>query len=76
MSTSDYLVSKGWRLIRKVTGYSPAQGHKVNWQAWEHPDHQPNRRGVFQKTEALNHQRQLDKGLGCDCIPRGDRDAQ
>jgi hypothetical protein len=65
---SDYLSSKGWRLIRKIGGYSPAAGHRVNWQAWEHSDHQPDRRGFFQKREALEHQKRLDKGQSCDCI--------
>ena len=67
-SDADYLVSKGWKLVRKVSGYSPVEGCKVNWQAWEHPEHQPDRRGFFQKREALEHQKRLDKGLRCDCI--------
>ena len=70
MKESDYLISKGWRLVRTIKGFSPVEGCKVNWQAWEHPDHQPDLRGFFQKGEALAHQRQLDKGHGCDCIRR------
>lgn len=68
--TNVYLISKGWKLVRKVSGYSPVERQRVNWQAWHHPDHQPYRRGFFQKNEALNHQRRLDKGHGCDCIRR------
>lgn len=68
MKDADYLISKGWRLVRTVTGYSTAIGHRVNWQAWEHPDHQPDRRGFFQKGEAIAHQKRLDKGASCDCI--------
>jgi hypothetical protein len=68
MNDFDYLVAKGWRLVRNVRGFSPVKGHKVNWQAWEHPDHQPDRRGFFQKGEALAHQKRLDKGITCDCI--------
>jgi hypothetical protein len=68
MNDADYLVSKGWRLVRKINGYSPTQGERVNWQAWEHPDHQPDERGFFQKGEAVAHQKRLDKGFTCDCI--------
>lgn len=25
---SDYLKSKGWKLVRKIEGYSPTLGHK------------------------------------------------
>ena len=70
MNDHDYLVSKGWKLVRKVTSYSPALGHRTNWQAWEHPDHQSDRRGFFQKSEALVHQKELDKGAKCNCIAR------
>jgi hypothetical protein len=69
VTDADYLISKGWRLVRKVDGYSPRLKHHTNWQAWEHSDHQPDRHGFFQKGEALEHQKSLDKGRVCDCIP-------
>jgi len=59
---TEYLISKGWRLVREIKRY-PA-----NWQAWDHPNHQHSRRGFFQKSEALDHQKRLDKGFRCDCI--------
>lgn len=71
--SAAYLQSKGWRIVRKVTGFSPAIGHHVSWQAWEHRDHQPDRRGFFQEGEAVAHQRRLDRGLGCDCIKSGEK---
>lgn len=68
ITSSEYLISKGWRLIRHVKGYSTASYSRVSWQAWDHPNHQHDRRGFFQKGEALAHQKRLDKGLCCDCI--------
>ena len=64
MTTTEYLQSKGWRLVRIVK----QRGDYLKWEAWEHPEHQHDRRGFFQKTEAIAHQREIDKGLGCDCI--------
>ena len=59
---AEYLVSHGWRLVRNV------RRAQYSWQAWEHPDHQHDRRGFFQKTEALDHQKRIDKGFKCDCL--------
>ena len=63
MTDSEYLESKGWRLVRAIR-----IRHHSGWQAWEHPEHQHDRRGFFQKREALDHQKQIDKGVKCDCI--------
>jgi hypothetical protein len=63
LTTEQYLVSKGWTLVRTIR-----RKHHSGWQAWNHPNHQHSSRGFFQKSEALDHQRRLDKGFQCDCI--------
>jgi hypothetical protein len=64
MSDQEYLTSKGWRLVRKRRN-----GEGVH-HLWDHPDHQPGRRGFFNQTTAKQHQKHLDNGGTCRCLPR------
>lgn len=56
---SEYLQSKGWRKV----------GERGGMKYWDHPDHQPARHGCFITFDAVSHQRNLDKGWICACIP-------
>lgn len=61
----EYLLSKGWRRIgtRRTDAFTVVS-------YWDHPDHQPDDcRGAFTKSDAEDHQRHLNKGGKCDCVP-------
>lgn len=60
-SATEILTKSGWRLIgRRRNGYG--------WtRYWDHPEHQPSRRGAFTTTDAMHHQ-QIAANEGCDCI--------
>ena len=64
VTDQEYLNSKGWRLIgskrSRLGGYT---------KYYSHPDHQPARHGAFSQTSALSHQKRLDKGGRCNCVP-------
>jgi hypothetical protein len=64
MNDQEALRSKGWRLISGGRG----KYHNINY--WDHPNHQPLYRGCFTQSEALHHQKMLDKGYSCSCIPK------
>ena len=65
MKDKEYLESKGWKLLkRKPTGDG---GY---WHVWDHPDHQHDTHGFFQQSEAIEHQKKVDKYKTCDCIKR------
>ena len=53
-----FLTDRGWRRIG-------AQG-SIGY--WDHPEHQPDRRGAFTTTDAFKHQQQFEKDHCCDCI--------
>lgn len=59
MTPTEYLISKGWRLVGRNGGIK----------YWIHEEHQPARKGCFTTTNAANHQRRLDKGYVCSCVP-------
>lgn len=60
----EQLESKGWRKVgAKCFGYTRIA-------LWTHDDHQPNVRGLFTQTQAIAHQRKLDKGYRCNCVPK------
>jgi hypothetical protein len=64
MTDNEYLKSKGWRLVsKKKTKYGLIL-------FWDHDNHQPLRHGFFTQTGAVDHQKHLDKGDTCKCIPR------
>jgi hypothetical protein len=62
--TPEYLISKGWRKVADV------HKHRTHIVAWDHPDHQPWRRGYFSTTSAKEHQELVETGGACYCIPR------
>ncbi len=65
MSDRAYLEQHGWHLVAT----RPSDVGRVHF--WEHPHHQPDRHGFFTQSQAVAHQKQLDKGHGCDCIREG-----
>lgn len=62
MTDREYLESKGWRLV-KIQRSSHGAFHQ-----WDHAEHQHSRRGFFLCSEALAHQKKLDKGFRCRCV--------
>lgn len=64
MTPTDYLQQHGWILIKDDSG----KYHNIKY--WNHPDHQPNRRGMFTTSKAEAHQKMLDSGGRCQCIPK------
>ena len=63
MSTSTFLIERGWRNIGTARGHSERTPIKY----WDHPNHQPDRHGAFTTTSAAQHQKEADK-YGCDCV--------
>ncbi len=61
---NDYLISRGWRLV------AVRKTHDGGYQCWTHPDHQPVARGWFTADSAERHQRMLDQGGQCNCVPQ------
>lgn len=65
MTYTAYLISKGWRLVGRG-------GEKKQAKLWDHPCHQPARRGCFTTSDAFVHQRFVDKYGHCRCLsPEG-----
>lgn len=61
MTDSEWLEQRGWRCIGKQrNGYGQTK-------YWDHLAHQPERRGAFTTTHAVQHQKQSERH-GCDCI--------
>jgi len=56
--TKDWLLERGWRHI----------GNQGSAQLFDHPRHQPDRRGCFTTIDAIKHQKQYEKDGCCDCI--------
>ena len=59
---TQYLLEKGWKLVAtRPNGYGLTQ-------YWDHPNHQPDRRGLFTKTAAEDHQKKVDKYGRSNCL--------
>jgi hypothetical protein len=59
-----YLENKGWKVVATQRG----KYHCINY--WTHDNHQPPRRGYFTQTQAVDHQKYVDKVGHCTCIPK------
>ena len=71
--TDQYLIDNGWIFVKKVKLTGPFMNSYAS--LWSHPDHQstdPNgrERGFFTRSDALHHQKVVEKQGGCDCVPR------
>jgi len=64
LTDREKLESAGWRIVAEKRG----KYHNVN--LWTHDNHQPSRAGFFTTTAAQTHQRFLDKGNTCHCVPK------
>lgn len=56
-----YLESRGWKLVKTRS----IDGGVVK--LYDHPDHQHALRGFFNQSDAISHQKSLDRGSACLC---------
>lgn len=60
---SELLEAAGWKRIGGFGKY-----HNIYY--WSHPDHQHLRRGFFTTTQAMSHQKYIDRYRQCTCTPK------
>ncbi len=65
MTPSEWLEQRGWKKVREI-----ATGEYANTFYWTHSDHQPSRRGFFTTTDAVGHQKYVEKYKQCTCVPK------